>query len=346
LKIKLKNLFKLMKYLFYLIILFFIFSCQDKKKSNSTLRTISEISKELIENPNDTVLLKLRKQLFLQKNNFEAAIIDHKKIISFDSTNIDLLFELANMQYQVALEGKNEYYKKSLNTLSKNEFLNKNHFSSLLLRSELNYIFGNYKESLSDINKVLKIDPYLAKAYFYKALNFKDLGLIEKAISNFQTTIEQDPKFIKAYEQLGFLYSELNNSLAELYFNNAVLLDSSNIKMLYNKGKYLQDVGKFKEAEKCYKSILKIDAFNEFANYNLGYLKYIKSDYELAADYFSDALYTNPKYSNAFFSRGMCFKKLKRYHEASKDFIKTLEIDSSFFSAKEELNLIKGKLKK
>ena len=327
---------------YFFIFLFFI-ACSVEDESEKKVSKISKISQELLDNPLDSKLLESRKQLFLNQNNIEAAIIDQQTLISLDSTNHLLLYALAEMQYKVAVFGKVDYFKYSLQNLTKDLDLQEKHLPSLLLRSELYYIYKKHKESLQDLNNVLRIDPHSAKAYFFKGLNFKELGLLDRSIAQFQTCIEQDPSYISAYEQLGFIYHSQNNSLAHLYFNNAILLDSFNVNMWYNKGKYLQDIGEYKEAEKCYKSILRLDVFNESANYNLGYLYYLKNDFEMSANYFSDAIYTNPQYFEAYFSRGLCFKNLNNFQQAVVDFKSALKINPNFLDAKIELDKLSNK---
>ena len=67
---------------------------------------IAQLSEQLLQNPNDVALLQKRKQLFLKRGNFEAAIMDQELIVSLDSSNHELLFELAEMQYQIAKNGR------------------------------------------------------------------------------------------------------------------------------------------------------------------------------------------------------------------------------------------------
>ena len=86
-----------------------------------------------------------------------------------------------------------------------------------------------------------------------------------------------------------------------MFFDNALAVDSSNIKIWYNKGMYLQGFERYADAEKCYNAMLRRDKFNEFANYNLGYIHFLKQEYEMAANYFSDAIYTNSAYADAYF---------------------------------------------
>ena len=288
----------------------------------------------VIAKPNDVALLQKRKQLFLDRGNLEAAMMDQELIVSLDSSNHELLFELAEMQYQIAKNGRPNYYKVSLKNLTKDLEAQEAHMPSLLLRGELHYLYRKHEESLKDLNNVLRVNPYEAKAYYLKGLNFKELGDFKKSISQFQTTVEQDPFHVDAYEQLAFIYANLGNPLAELYFDNALAVDSSNIQIWYNKGMYFQELERYADAEKCYYAILRRDKFNQFANYNLGYLKWLKKEYEMAANYFSDAIYTNSEYADAYFARGLCFKELGNIPQARVDFQSAFRLDETNTEAK------------
>lgn len=319
-------------------LLVFLFACGTEQAPKEQKSDIAQLSEQLLKSPNNVVLLKQRKQLFLDKGNMEAAMIDQQLILASDSTNHELLFELAEIQYQLAIAGKSDYYRTSLRNLTKELEAQEGHLPSLLLRGELHYLYREHAESLKDLNNVLNTNPYEAKAYFFKGLNFKELGDFEKAISQFQTTVEQDPYHIEAYEQLAFVYAYLANPLAELYFDNALAVDSSNVQMWYNKGMYLQGLKRYTDAEKCYQAMLRRDKFNQFANYNLGYLNYEKEEYELAANYFSDAIYTNSGYADAYFARGLCFKELGNIPQSRMDFQSALRLDESFAEAQRELD--------
>ena len=326
-----------MKY-FGLFISFFLLACGTEQVHKEQKSDISQLSEQLLQNPNNVALLQKRKQLFLDRGNLEAAMMDQELIVSLDSSNHELLFELAEMQYQIAKNERPNYYKASLKNLTKDLEAQEVHTPSLLLRGELYYLYRNHEQSLKDLNNVLRVDPYEAKAYYFKGLNFKELGDFEKAVSQFQTTVEQDPYHFDAYGQLAFVYAYLGNPLAELYFDNALAVDSSNVKMWYNKGMYLQGLDRFADAEKCYKAMLRRDNFNQFANYNLGFINWKRKDYEMAANYFSDAIYTNPEYADAYFARGLCFKELGNIPQARVDFQSALRLDENDEEAKIELN--------
>ena len=195
-----------MRYL-SLILSFFLLACGTEQVQKKQKSDIAQLSEQLLQNPNDVALLQKRKQLFLDRGNLEAAMMDQELIVSLDSSNHELLFELAKMQYQIAVNGRPNYFKASLKNLTKDLEEQEEHTASLLLRGELYYLYRKYEESLKDLNNVLRVDPYEAKVYYLKGLNFKELGDFEKAISQFQTTVDQDPYHLNAYEQLAFIYA-------------------------------------------------------------------------------------------------------------------------------------------
>ena len=164
-----------------LILSFFLIACGTEQVQKEQKSDIAQLSKQLLQNPNDVELLQKRKQLFLDRGNLEAAMMDQELIVSLDSSNHELLFELAEMQYQIAVNGRPNYYKASLKNLTKDLEAQEAHIPSLLLRGELHYLYRKHEESLKDLNNVLRVDPYEPKAYYFKGLNFKELGDFEKA---------------------------------------------------------------------------------------------------------------------------------------------------------------------
>ena len=324
-----------------LIVCLFFGACVEKEKKEVVATdfrsSISLLSKKILENPNDISLLKERSDLFLSQKNLEGALIDLELIYELDSNNYQSLSNLSNIYFQLGENGKLDYYKKAFFLLQKDIVTLKNNSTDLSMRYKLFFKLGNFKESLADINRVLKIDKFIAEAYFYKGLNYCMLGDTVKAISQFQTAVEQDPNYIDAYHNLAVIYDLRGDSIAELYFNNALDVDSTSTVVLYSKGKYFQDRSKFEKAKKCYLSVLRFDSKYVPAYYNLGYIAISQKEFLLGANYFSEVIYFNPDFATAYFSRGLCFLELGKFDQAKLDFNKTLEIDPNFREAKLEL---------
>ena len=92
-------------------------------------------------------------------------MMDQELIVSLDSSNHEFLFELAKMQYQIALNGRPSFYKASLKNLTKNLESQEAHIPTLLLRGELYFLYGkhiNNQDSILSYRFAIKI---LTKGY-------------------------------------------------------------------------------------------------------------------------------------------------------------------------------------
>ena len=139
-----------MRYLGF-VLLFFLLACGTEQIQKEQKSEIAQLSELILQRPNDVALLQSRKQLFLERGNLEAAIMDQEIIVSLDSSNHKLLFELAEMQYQIAVNGRPNYYKAALKNLTKDLEAQEAHTASLLLRGELHYLYRKHKESLRKV---------------------------------------------------------------------------------------------------------------------------------------------------------------------------------------------------
>jgi tetratricopeptide (TPR) repeat protein len=322
------------------LIFLLLVACNQKEKevkSNDFRSSISLLSEKILENPSDTSLLQSRANLFLSNGNLEGALLDMEFLYQLDSNNYQYLSNLSHVYYQLGEKGNLDFFRKALLILDREIVTLKNIPKDLSLRYKLYHMTSSYKKSLSDINNVLKIDKYIAEAYYYKGLNFFKLGDTTRAISQFQTTVEQDPDFVDAYILLGIIYQLKKDNISELYFNNALLVDSTSTTTLYSKGKYFQDNLRLEEAKSCYLAVLRFDPKYIDAYYNLGYISLYQKKYLDGANYFSEVIYFNPSFATAFFSRGLCFKALGEFKKANLDFRKTLEIDPDFEQARTEM---------
>lgn len=322
------------------LVFLLLIACNQKEKDVKVTdfrSSISLLSEKILENPNDTSLLHSRADLFLINGNLEGALLDLEYLYQLDSNNYQNLSNLSHVYYQLGEKGKIDYFRKALLLLDKEIVTLKNELKDLSLRYKLYYYISKHKKSLFDINNVLKLDKYIAEAYYYKGLNFFKLGDTAKAISQFQTSVEQDPDYVNAYVLLGHIYDLKGDSISELYYNNALMVDSTSTTVLYNKGKYYQDNQKLEEAKSCYLAVLRFDSKYINAYYNLGFVSLLQKNYLDGANYFSEVIYLKPDYATAYFSRGLCFKSLGEFKKANFDFRKTLELDPDFKEARLEM---------
>ena len=275
-----------------------------------------------------------RRNRFIENGELEKAIIDQQQLFTIDTSNLNYRYDLADLYFEL-YPSNPIYISKSLALITDKYIVFP---PMLLLRAKLYYVLQNYSQSLKDINTYLPSYPFDAEAYFYKGLNYKDMGDLEMAQSQFQTAVEQDPNYVESYEQLAFIYSFKGDSLAKYYFKNALLVDSNLLSSWYNLGMYYQNQGDFYNAKQSYYGMLRRDSLNKDANFNLGYINLEEGSYESAIRYFSFVISQNRAYASAFFSRGLAYKFAGNNDFARKDFEMAVELSPEFKEAKDELH--------
>ncbi len=211
---------------------------------------------------------------------------------------------------------------------------------------------GFYSAGLIAINKALAIDANSAYAYSARSkLNFFLLNIDEscedrkKAMSlGHQNVIilpdsicdsnDQKAKILFASE---VLYSNKVYSQSALGFTKLIELDSSSFNYFLNRGYCNFKLGKYTLAEHDYKEALKRQPNDnhslDLLYDNLSLLYYEMSMYEESIIYSTKRIELNPNNHVPYIDRGLCYRHLKEFQLAQRDFNKSLAIKPDFFRA-------------
>ena len=157
------------------------------------------------------------------------------------------------------------------------------------------YYAKNYKNAIEELDKILKLDPKNAGAWYNKGVALSDLKRYEEAIEAYDKTIEIDPK------------------KAEVW---------------YNKGVALSDLKRYEEAIEAYDKTIEIEPKEAEAWNNKGNAFYGLKRYEEAIETYDKAIEIDPKKAEAWYNKGVALSSLKRYEEAIETYDKAIEIDS------------------
>ncbi len=332
-----------------IILLFFILllsiACNpnkiDKKEKNyqDSLQKalnnpeLDKLNKALLSDINNDSLFRERAYLYIKLNQIDAAINDCKRAIKIDSTNIKNHLTLADIYFA---SNKTKLSKDKLEQIIK---LFPENTEAYLKLAELFYLVKQYEKSIDYINKALKIDASLAKGYYIKGNIYKESGDTSKAVSSLQTAIEQDNNMTDAYIDLGIIYSARKNSLALQYFNNALKINPDNKIALYDKAKFLQDVGEVDKSIEIYQYIIKIYPDSPDVLYNMGAIYFaLKKDNNKAIEYFTQAIQQNNNYAEAYYARGIVKMGMHQKLQAKEDFEHCLKLKENFQPAVEAMN--------
>ena len=335
--------------LFFLFVAFLFFACgsnqnnasndeeikMDTALSKLVSPEIKKINDQLIANPNNADLFFERSQIYFRNGDLAASIKDVSKSISIDSLKDKYWIFLADAHFAA------NQTRQSKEALEKCVLIIPNSIDGNLKLAELYFYVKKYQEAIYSINKALKINENLSKAYFLKGMCYKESKDTNLAVSSFQTALEQDQGYFDAHMELGMLLSARKNPIALEYFLNALRLQPKDLNVYYNMAKFYQDAGKIDLAIETYEKILKMNAKDKESLYNLGAIQlHFKKSSKIALDYFSKAISVDPNYAEAYFARGVCFEDLKDFKNAKADYKMAIEINPEYDFAIENLNIL------
>jgi len=329
-----------------LLFILILFSCDSSFKDNEKIiDDIVLLSSKISEDPFNQNLLLERVNYNLSKDNIQSAIYDLKKLIELDSLNLEYKYMMAKNYFNLSKErnANQKYPVLTRNYLENILTLNKDHIKANLLMGELMLAYARFLNSITYLEKSLELDYNQPKAHLLLGYAYKNINQNDNAINSFKKAININPDYKEAYIQLGQMYHLDNNNLAVTYYDNALKIDPDDILVLYNKAVFFQSILEWNKALEAYAVLHKVDPFHADGHYNLGFIHMELKLFDVATNNFSDAIYSNPKYYEAYYSRGICFETLGNIAQAESDYNRAIEINPDYDYAKEALSLLKSK---
>jgi tetratricopeptide (TPR) repeat protein len=217
-----------------------------------------------------------------------------------------------------------------------------NNYAILLLGNE------HFQEGLVHINKAIALDNKYAQAYSARSklhlylLNI-DSACIDKITAynlGYRRFFEipdsvcngSDPtkwKFVGDLCASSMLYAQGIKAYTKLIDNNYNCSD-----YFLNRGYCYYNLKDYLKAEKDYLRALGLpNAAKDLLYDNLSLLCYHQNNFMKSIEFSTKRIELNPKNHVPYIDRGLCYRKLKKYKEAERDFNKSLEIKPDFFRA-------------
>lgn len=316
-----------------------ITSCSNNKnpdESNLALQDTTPIGKKIAElsiriskDPKNPQLFNDRAALHLQRNDVANALMDMEKVMSMDTTNASYFLTLADVHLASGKPGKSKAALEKCLSIDAN---NKLAYEKL---AELFFIAQQYKDAIKNLDEVLKLEITNPKAYFMKGMCYRDMGDTSKAISSFQTAIEQRTDYDDAYLQLAMIFHNRNSKTALQYYDGAIRANPKNTDALYGRGLFYQENERnYDQAVQDYTNAILINPKAANAHYALGYIhyQYLKV-YSQAIIHFNDAINVSPEWPEAYFNRGLTYEAQGNVAAAAADYSKALKLNPNYKAA-------------
>ncbi|MBU2650309.1 MAG: tetratricopeptide repeat protein [Bacteroidetes bacterium] len=313
-------------------------SCSgDKMKSASNetaaVDSLSVLNESIKSDSLDVSLYNQRARYFLKRNQLNSALQDIRKAIEISPSNPGLFLTLSDIYLG---QGKIRQSAESLERVIELDPVNNDAYLKL---AELGLIVRSYDKAFQFTAKALELKPHNPVAYFIRGYASLETGDTLSAVDYFVKAVNQDQDYFEALLQLGVLFSEKKDRRAFDYLNSAVRLRPSSTDALYALAMYHQGSNELEPAKDLYAKILSINAQDEYALFNLGYIALVfEEEYVKAEEYFSRAISADPSYADAYYNRGFTRELLREYTNARLDYKQVLVINPDYSLAIDALN--------
>ena len=319
----------------------------DLTDENGQIDSLAFYEEKLNADPENPLVLYERAQFYIRRGQVGQAQIDLELALNKDSSILKIHKLYADVRLaKLELEPSKYHY----DYILERDSLNTGAYIGL---GKIYAALNNSQQAIYYLSEALKINPYLAEPYFTKGLIYRSDYYSreiddprkeeswDRAVSSFQTAVEQDPNYYSAYIEMGVMYDEKGDSLALEYYNSAIDIAPNSLEAWYNKAMYFQNRGEVDNALNCYYTINEIDETWPDPYYNLGYIHLLMThEYDSSIFYFERATQLDPMYYQAYNNMGLAYEKKGDMNNARKFYQKAVEINPDFQLAKDNLNAI------
>ncbi len=283
-----------------------------------------------------------RAKYFLRQGQISEALTDMSSAVRLDSNNTTYRNYLGDLQITTLdLDNAMINYEYTLSVDSSNAkaYVGIGHIYALV---------NNPGLATGFLNKAYQIDPYLSEAYFLEGLIYrsdfyetKRDESWDRAISSFQTAVEQNPKYYSAYIEMGVMHAEQDHDIALEYYNAALSIQPKSIEAWYNKGMFFQSKQKYKEAKTCYRKINEIDSTYTESYYNQGYIHLVyEKQLDSAIYFFNETIKHDSLHIYAHNNLGLSYERNLQLDLAKASYQKAIALNPDFELAKKNLKMI------
>lgn len=163
--------------------------------------------------------------------------------------------------------------------------------------------------------------------HFRKGWAFQELGKYEDAIKSFEKCIELNDTYVDAYADISYCYSKMNElKKAMLYANKAIMINKDYAYAHYRKAWSLHRLGNFEEAKTFYSSAVKLDPTDSYSYIGLSAVNLDINNSAEALKAASMAIFLNRDCAEAYYFKGSALSLLGKAKEAEKYYIKAKKL--------------------
>jgi tetratricopeptide (TPR) repeat protein len=297
---------------------------------------LAQVNKFILQDPNNSNLFRIRSQILLDSGRYKEALSDAKRALSINPED----------QYNFVVVGKAHralgHVDSALSacaTAEQNGFADPDNF---MLMGDLYLVVRQYAKSLDYLNKALKMAPFEPRIYFLKGMVFWETKDTVKAISNWQTSIEQDPEYADGYCRLATYYmAKKQYSVAEQFLRSGLRLRPNDAFLNFDMGVFLTYRNFPDSSIGFYEKALALDPKLSPARINLGVLRYRNGSFSEALQLLEPCVKDDPKNSLLAYYLGLSYRKNEMEEKAVSELERAVALGGEY--GKEAAKALKKK---
>lgn len=336
------NITLLFKSVFVIFLLSLVACKSDKVDDKPKAKPDPQLDalNEIVEkNPNNADALFNRAQYYYDIEGYDEAILDLSSAMKIDS--------LKPKYYHLLADTYMDYYQSrmALLTMQKASGMFPDSIRTLLKLTEYEMILKQYDEAMQTIKIILEKDKQNADAYLLMGSVLNESGDSKRALLAFKKATEIDPYLIDGWIKAGALSDEIKEKDAEKYFKTALKIDSTSYQALYAMAMHHQNLNHLDEAITWYKKMNLVFPKTAQPYFNIGVLYQEMDSLDKSLEFLTIATELDKIYAEAYYAKGIVLEKQGKLAEAQKQYSQASTISPKFVKAEQASQRLKNLLK-
>jgi len=192
---------------------------------------------------------------------------------------------------------------------------------------------NNADDIIENCNKAISAKPNFSLFYYKRANAYRQKADYPRAVNDYGKAIEFYPNFYSAYINRGRTFIDKEDyEKARADFSKAIEIDPKNAAAYYYRGLIYEK--KYSERIKSFGFL-----FMNEADYNQAINDFNKARDQALFD-FSKVIEIDPEFANAYYARGLIYRRKGEHNQAIIEFTKAIELDPNFANAYSERGFV------
>ncbi|MFC1864332.1 fused MFS/spermidine synthase [Chloroflexota bacterium] len=187
---------------------------------------------------------------------------------------------------------------------------------------------GELKEAVAEYDEAIRLNPYLAEAYYNRGNTYQKMGQFQRALNDYDEAIRLDPQDNTAYNNRGNTYTGLGQFQRAIQdFDQAIDLNSQNTEVYNNRGIAYANLGQFQRAIQDFNQAIRLNPQNVTVYFNRGRAYGKLGQFQPAIQDFNEVIRLNPWDTEAYYYRGLSHANLDEFQHAIQDYNDAIRLD-------------------